>query len=178
VDLTHADLVDWLRSGDPDSLAWVVSTHQSALLEYARRLLNDSSEAEDIVQEAFIRLWRRRKLLRPDGSVRSLLFISVRSIARDVYRHWGRRMILEPVCEVPTSGDTPLDHLIGTELNHSFQAVLEGLSPRRREVFHLIRNEGLTHEDTGKELGITTRTVKNTITSALSEIRTKLDGFR
>lgn len=172
---SHADLVLKIQEGDPKAMSWVVSTYRPGLLRYARRLLADGSEPEDIVQEAFARFWARRFELRPNGSIRALLYISVRTIARDEYRVWGRRMVLRTDFQSHNSSETPLEEVLAGELYRSFREAYAQLSPRRQEVFRLVRDEGLTHRETARAMGITTRTVKNTMTTALSELRERLE---
>lgn len=179
VRLPHWRLVRQLQSGNEDALSWIIGTYRAPLLRYARRLLGGTADPEDVVQEAFFRLWARRGSLRPSGSIRAFLFISVRTIARDEYRRWGRRRkgsAHGPGENIPAPVD-PSEDLHGSELLNALQDAVQSLSPRRREVFILIRREGLTLEEAAQRLNLTTRTVKNTMTSALAELRKKLGPF-
>ncbi len=173
---SHEELVFRIQEGDTRALTWVFNTYRPSLLRYARQILGFVAEPEDIVQEAFARFWARRAELRPDGSIRALLFISVRTIARDEYRAWGSRVVLRPELQhCRARGWEPLEEVMENELRRSFKDAFSDLSPRRKQVFRLVRDQGLSHAETANVLGITTRTVKNTMSSALSELRDRLE---
>lgn len=178
VRLPHWHLVKKLKIGDQDALSWIMETYRPALLRYAQRLSGNTADSEDIVQEAFFRLWSRRATLRPTGSIRAFLFISVRTIARDEYRRWGRRRsrFQDPAPDRPAADDPSADAQ-GSELLLSLNGALEALSPRRKEVFRLIRLEGHTIEETARALDLSPRTIKNTMSAALAELRKNLGPF-
>lgn len=177
--LPHWRLVKELQTGNQEALAWIMDTYRAPLLRYAGKLVAGEADPEDIVQEAFFRLWARRASLRPTGSVRAFLFISVRTIARDEYRRWGRRRrsTSRDLQLQPSVSGNPSEDLQGSELLGSFREAVASLSPRRQEVFRLIREDGLSMDEAARRLNLTPRTVKNTMSAALSELRKKLGPF-
>ena len=67
------ELIEGIRSGDPGTLGRLQTAHWSALLRFAQRILDGRGDPQDVVQEAFIRLWTHRERWDARGSVRSLL---------------------------------------------------------------------------------------------------------
>jgi RNA polymerase sigma-70 factor (ECF subfamily) len=61
-------------------------------------------------------------------------------------------------------------------LNGQIQSLLSELTPRQKEIFLLSREEGLTHDEIAKRLGISSNTVKNHIVTTLNFLRTKIDN--
>jgi RNA polymerase sigma-70 factor (ECF subfamily) len=169
-----SELVDALRNGSPLALRAVVESHRASLLHFARQNLSGTADPEDIVQEAFLRLWAHRNELRPGGSIKALLYATVRSLSLDEYRRWKRRTRWDSgIFEYGTT-HSPLDDLLGAELNRLAQDAIHKLPPRRRAIFQMVRNKGLSYREAADTLGISTQTVANSMSSALSDLRASL----
>lgn len=168
------DLLDPLRAGDPVALESIIQRYRKPLLAFADRLLSGKGEPEDIVQEAFARFWVNRKRLRDDGSIRALLYCTVRTLAVDEQRRWKRRHRCRVRGSCLPSNDTPLDQLLGSELRRMAEKAIHELPPRRQAIFRLVREEGLSHREAARSLGLSTQTVSNTMSAALAEIRSCL----
>ena len=78
-----------MRSGDAAALDLLLEQYWAPLVTYSGRLLNSHDMAEDVVQEAFIRLWEHRERWSLEGSVRALLYKITRNVATDVLRRMG-----------------------------------------------------------------------------------------
>ena len=78
-----------MRSGDTGALDLLLEQYWAPLVTYSGRLLNSHDMAEDVVQEAFIRLWEHRERWSLEGSVRALLYKITRNVALDVLRRMG-----------------------------------------------------------------------------------------
>ena len=170
------ELVAALRRGDPGSMSWVLNAYRGPLLAFATKLLDGKGEAEDVVQEAFARFWTNRETLREDGSIRALLYCTVRTLAMDEHRRWGRRNRCRARSTCFPSIRSPLDEVLEQELREIAEQAIHDLPPRRRAVFQMIREEGLSHRETAQSLGISTQTVSNTMSSAMADIRATLES--
>ena len=168
------ELVDALRRGDPLALRWTMETYQKPLLAFATKVLDGMGEAEDVVQEAFARFWRNRESLRKDGSIRALLYCTVRTLALDEQRRWGRRNRCRARFSCFPSVTSPMDELLESELNEMAERAIHDLPPRRKAIFRMVREEGLSHREAARTLGISPQTVSNTMTSAMADIRATL----
>ena len=175
-ELPHARLVRDLRAGIPEAFEWVLTTHRAALLAYAKNLLDDPQDAEDVVQDAFARLWTRRNSLRAGGSVKSLLYAQVRTRAIDLLRRRNRRRILSDRIPYPTPTPSPSEELLASELQGRVTDAIGNLPKQRRAVFEMLRVEGRSHREVAQVMAVSPQTVANTMSRALADLRSALYG--
>jgi RNA polymerase sigma-70 factor (ECF subfamily) len=173
----EAGLIEDLRSGDPEALARLMDRFWAPLVGYARRLLPEHTDPQDIVQEAFVRLWARRGELREDGSLKALLYTTVRNASLDVVRTTRRRERLRATGFRSTPPRTPYEEVQGAELQRLAAAAVARLPEKRREVFRLVREEGLSYRDTAAVMGLSEQTVANHMSLALADLRANLRPF-
>ena len=170
------DLMGGLRRGDPAVLRVLLTRYLNPLRRYAEGMLGDSADAQDVVQEAFIRLWEKREGWRPHGSVRAILFTLTRNAAVDLLRRRQReaRMPDHGPANIPSFGPSPFHQTLEDELNQLVEEAVTRLPARRQEVFRLVRERGLSYKEVATILEIAPQTVANLMALALSDLRLSL----
>ena len=147
------------------------------LLWYAGRFVSDAKSAEDLTQEAFIRLWERRTSLDTSRSVRALLYVTLRNLGLNHQRNVAaQKKALEQMAPPapPRAPETDLDaHLLRQHLRTWIQALPE----RQREAFELSRFCGLSHREIASVMEVAVHTVEKHITFALRRLRDHLHDF-
>ena len=168
-----------MRSGDTAALDLLLEQYWAPLVTYSGRLLNSHDMAEDVVQEAFIRLWEHRERWSLEGSVRALLYKITRNVALDERKRLLRRQarVAAGRREAAPTVATPADHLEGAELRRAVEAAIAALPPRRREVFILARYDGLPYKQIAEVMEISPQTVANQFSRALDDLRRSLASF-
>jgi RNA polymerase sigma-70 factor (ECF subfamily) len=166
-----------LRSGDSDALDRLMDGLWAPLVRFAGRILPDGSDPQDIVQDAFVRLWARRATLREDGSLRALLYTTVRNACLDEIRTNRRRQRLRSGGWGPSPAPGPYEDTQGAELQRLAAAAVAKLPEKRREVFRLVREEGLSYREAAEVLVLSEQTVANHMSLALADLRTALRPF-
>lgn len=162
-----------IRGGSQSALAGLMDQCWPELVRFTARQVADADLARDIVQEAFIQVWERRRSWEPRGSARAYLYRIVRNLVIDEKRKQGvRRRWLERQEHAPPSRparpDEVLDERILTEV---FEAAVASLPSRRREVFELVFVRGLSHADAAGVMNVSLQTVANQMSSALRTVR-------
>jgi RNA polymerase sigma-70 factor (family 1) len=173
-------LTEWaraLRASDQQAFTAIYEVLHSSLLRYSWRLTGDEEAGYDILQEAFLRLWKMRRRIDPEQSVEALLYRIVRNLA---YKHNRRRK--RQVSTNETIQDPPVPaqaaEVMDANTLQNYVARWVGAMPeRRREVFELSRNSGLTHQEIADLLDISPKTVNNHIVAALRDLRDRLRAF-
>lgn len=142
---------------------------RDSLRRYVRRFVRSGDQADEIVQEAFLRTYERA---RGSGSPRAFLYKVARNLATDLYRQTSRARN-EPledgeVHAMPESG-SPESVLIASERSRLLHEAVTRMSPRCRTVFVLKMFHALSYKEIADRLGITPKTVENHLSRGLRE---------
>lgn len=145
------------------------------LLLCARQWTRSAADAEDVVQEAFVRFWRHQRGL--PGSPMALLVTSVRRAALDLARRDGRRATREERA-LASPAEEMVAHFESSLEDDERRAAIEGamhrLPSEQREVLMLKIWAELTHEQIAHELGLSPNTVASRYRYALAALRREL----
>ena len=166
-----------LKNGDSRAYTHLVETYHQRLCSYAFGLLGDSDLSEDIVQNVFIKIWKKRKKLKEDVDLKNYLYKSVYNGFLDYYRRNRPVFSLEKthidtlVVYVQEDLDNSMERLI-SQVNME----IKNLPPKCKQSFLLSKQEGLTNIEIAEHLNISTKTVEGHITKAFSILRKTLDA--
>ncbi len=151
--------------------------HRSALLRFLQRRLNNAALAEDLTQETWLRAAHARNVTAIDNP-RGFLFSIASNLAIDHQRHVGHRIELQATAEVVEAvadrQPSPENVVLYRSEFARLVRVVEGLSPRCREVFILGKFEGLSLAEIGARLGISRNTVVTHMVHALAAIEREM----
>ncbi len=173
---------DWfapIRAGDREALGALFREHYASLCRFTEAYVGTADAAEDIVQELFAHLWRRRTELHPTGSPATYLFAAARNRALNRLRGAGRearrveRLALEPRGAGPGSDEG----IRVRELADALRRAIHELPERPRACLLLSRAGGLTYAQIADVLGIAPKTVEAHMGRALRRLRADLEAF-
>jgi RNA polymerase sigma-70 factor, ECF subfamily len=137
-----------------------------SLFRYLHRLTGDQDVAEDIAQEAFVRLLRQPL---PDAEIRPWLFTVATNLVRDRARKTERRQrLLTTAPELVTRPPLPDADVERRERIDSVRAVLDRLSERDRQLL-LMREEGFKYDEIARVVGVAPASVGTLIARALKK---------
>ena len=179
--MSDVQLWDALRRGEKSSLETIYRQEVVDLFRYGRRIIDDEALVEDVIQDLFIGLWRRRDGLGPTDSVRRYLFVALR---RDLIRRHTRIRRLsgeldESMLEEETVSSIDME-LIEEEdqqlRNSRLKEALQKLSSRQREVLYLKYFQQMDYQTIAEVLGINYQSVRNVASTGLKALR-KLLGL-
>jgi RNA polymerase sigma-70 factor (ECF subfamily) len=165
--LSDAELAEGLMAGEAWALNEVWRRFAPLVNAAAERALGSKSDAEDVTQETFSRVFRRLVTLRDPSCLRSFVYsIAIRTLKSHLrycgVRHW--LSFREPETLVDLRFAT--QDVEARELVRSFDELLDRLSPRDRRVFVLRRVESMTIEEIACALEISGTTVKRSFAHA------------
>jgi RNA polymerase sigma-70 factor (sigma-E family) len=165
--MRHARVVD-------DAFTQAVACDRQALARFAFTLCGDAGQAEDVVAEAYARVWPRWRR----GRVEDLVPYLRRTVANEVYqRHRRRRLERREAARPP---DRRADGRFEAQVDDrdALWAALARLSPQQRVVVVLRIVEDLSEQQTATLLGIPAGTVKSRLSRALAVLRATLEDDR
>jgi RNA polymerase sigma-70 factor (ECF subfamily) len=174
-------LIERAGRGDRSALVALYDRFAPSLLALAMRILRSKSEAEDVVQDAFVRAWREAPSFdRNRGSAAAWLATLARNRAIDVLRARARqsrhsdehRHAAE--LELGDRARSPELDASVSERAVAVRAAIEALSPEQREALELAYFAGLSHSEISAALGHPLGTVKTRLLSAARRLRDAL----
>jgi len=159
-------LVRRLASGDTDALGEFYDLHAGLVNALALRILRDSSDAEDVVQEVFVQAWRQASRFDASrGTPEAWLCTMARTRALDrLRRRASRREEREETAPAPSATPRSAEAI-------AVRDALAGLSEDQRRALELAYYEGLTQTEIAARLGEPLGTVKTRIRTAMIRLR-------
>ncbi len=172
--LSDPDLMKRAAAGRPEAFETVVRRHQKPLLNFFRRMGASYSEAEDMVQETFLRLFDYRFRYRPLAKFTTFLYRLASHVRVDGLRKLQRQPRTSELSEASGARKESPAAGIGAKLD--IQAAIDRLSEKLRPVVVMAYFQGLRYREIAKALGIPQGTVKSRMFLALQELKEALKG--
>ena len=169
-------LISGLRKGDYDSYRSLFRIYYGKFVNFVDCIVKDRAVAEDIVQEAFVKVYVNRDKLQEGLSIENYIYVIVKRLMLNHIRDVKKRKTidaLEVEDKIPGSWDVE-DLAIAIEARSRIQTVVSKMPGQRQKVYLLSREKGLSNKEIAKLLGLSVRTVDRHIAMALAQIR---DGF-
>ena len=166
-------LLERIVSGDTVAFGLLYDRHSRAAYGLALRILAEPSVAEDVVQDAFLTVWRQGATYgQTRGTVRSWLLAIVHHRAIDYVRrrHDDRQQVLEDMTLLPDSSDTWEQASRNVDGAHVREA-LKQLPPDQQRSVLLAYFGGYTHDEIARQLGVPLGTVKGRLRIGLQKMR-------
>lgn len=187
VDIGSDDFSLMLRIGSGDHAAFrhLVERHQHAVIGTVAKMLGNSSEAEDIAQQVFLRIWKNAKRYRPEAKFTTYLFTITRNL---VFNETRRRTRKKEVSSdereeqsnhlIEASPDRQPDaELLQSELQRAIDDAIASLPETQRMAVVLRRYEQLSYEEIAEVLHLSVSAVKSLLFRARTALREALSGY-
>ncbi len=175
---TNINSFDAIKKGDIKSFEALFRAYYKPLLIYSQQIVNDEDEANEVVQEIFLKLWEKRNEIEIRNTVNSYLYRSVynnslqllrRKKLDNKYKQYKNQQKIESI--------NPGEEMEAIELNHKIGLILEGLPENCRKIFKMNRFQGMRYQEIADHLSISIKTVEANITKALKYFRKHLAEY-
>jgi RNA polymerase sigma-70 factor (family 1) len=176
---TDKQLIISLRHGEADAFTEIYERYWDKLLVYTMRVIRQQPDAEDIVQELFVSIWRRRDTLDIEHALSTYLYNSVRYLAfryiekNSTYSGYLQRLAGWMDGE---GGNAPgiEAEIFGRELEGQIDQLIRKLPEKMQEVFILSRRHHLSYKEIAERLSISEETVRKQVHKSLQILRSRL----
>ena len=177
--LDEQELIASAKNGDTRAFGQLVRTHQGIALRVAYLVVRDSSEAEDVTQDAFVKAYRSLDKFRAEAPFRPWLLRIVRNEALNRVRSTKRRdSFALQISNDPVSGDaapSPETEVMSRDEGGRLLGLVEDLPERYRSVIVHRYLLDLSEEETSEILGLPVGTVKSRSSRAVGRLRRSLN---
>lgn len=163
-ELADAELVRCCQAGDKAAFSTLVMRHQVRVRRLLLAALQNTADADDVLQEAFLRAYLNIESLRQPARFRAW----VCGIALNLARMWQRSLVRRPILDVEPAlwsavadpRPLPEQTVEAREISGRLVAALADLPPAERDVLLLVYRDGLSHQETATQLGVSSGAVK------------------
>ncbi len=175
---TDEELIKLLRKDGDRAMELLFHRFYAYLCRSAYRVLGEEAVAEDLVQEVFYELWKRRKELHITTSLKAYLRRATVNKTLNYIRD-QRKVYFEQEDKIslPALRPSAVQRLEAAELQQLIDQSIDSLPERCRIIFILSRFEDMTYKEIASELGISEKTVENQISKALRLLREALGPY-
>lgn len=148
-----------------------------SLCVFATRYIPSSETCEDIVQDAFLNIWKNRKTLHVHSSFRNFLITTVRNSCTDYIRKQSSRERYLQNLSFTTQDPMPDEVYTINELQDMLSVALQKLPPNIQSAFQMSRSDSMTYNEIAVEMDISPKTVESYISKALKLLRDELKDY-
>jgi len=171
--------IEKLKKGDTAAFSALFLAYYQNFVRYACRITGNKDVAEEIVQEAFVKLWEARETLVVQVSLKSYMLKSVQNRCIDWHRHNKIRQNVNAAIKeeaILTNYDTD-NYVLKSELESKLNAALSMLPEEVEEAYRMNRFEGLKYHEIAQKLNVSVRTIEVRVGRALHLLREYLKDY-
>jgi RNA polymerase sigma-70 factor (ECF subfamily) len=177
--ITEKELIARLKVGDQTAFELLFHFYYPGLVIYASQFTADRDEAEEIVQDFFVRFWQKHHQIIPADSLKNYFFSSVKNSSLNFLKH--KKIEERYLKELAVLSEHHLvydpDLYIASELQEKIKSSIERLPEKCREIFIMSRMRGMKNEEIADQLSLSRRTVETQISNALKVLRVELKDY-
>lgn len=168
-----------ISEGDEQAFRQLFTAYSAILLPFLLRLTKSKPVAEELLQDVFLKVWLHRDKLPEIQQLKPWVF----RIASNGAFSWLRKMAVEQKAlfsqKIHTQGESVEEGVETKQMVEAIRQAIVSMPPQRRKIYQLSRDAGMRPSEIADELNISVSTVKNTLTSALNDIRKYIEqaGF-
>jgi RNA polymerase sigma-70 factor, ECF subfamily len=178
-------LMERIAVGDHGAFRRLVERHQNAVIGTVAKMLGNASEAEDISQQVFLRIWRHAKRYRPDAKFTTYLFTITRNLVFNESRRRSRKREVSSDEHEENSNQfiaadperQPDAAILQAELQAAVDAAISALPEAQRMAVILRRYEQLSYEEIAAVLDLSVSAIKSLLFRARTTLRESLSGY-
>lgn len=172
------DLVLRVQAGDTEAFDALVHGYVRRARAIARRLMQDPDDADDLVQDAFLRALERIDGFDAERPFGPWFFRLLVNAGRDTHRRHAVRRTEPESVDAASRDPSPLQATVGAEIRERFETALEALPPRQRAIVWSFEVDGMTTGEIAEELGVAQVTVRWHLHHGRRALQTALGDLR
>ncbi len=170
------ELIIRLIEGDAEAFEKIYYSYVERVYYFAYRYLQNSEDTEEIVQDVFTRIWENREKIDPELSFSGYILTTTKNTIFNINR---KKVNHQAYCNyllgyLQQNRHHTEDEIIYNDLMNLLEKTIDGLPPKRQEIFKLSRMQGMPYKEISKKLSISEKTIETHMRLALKDIRNVL----
>lgn len=163
-----------IKCGDQQAFGSFYQRYYKPVFGFMLKVMRSREDAEDIVQEVFIRLWNMHEKIEPTQNIRALIFVMARRASIDFYRRSERSNTVSSDLtqeENISAGLSPEEILENNETKLLLEVSIAGMPKKQRKVFSMYYHDNLSPIEIAQKLGLTYDNVRKQIYNAKKHLK-------
>jgi len=182
------DLMARIAKGDEDAFEILVNRHQTSILNLIYRFIGDRTQAKDLAQEVFIRVWQAAKTYKPEAKFTTWLYRITANLCLNELKSSRRKKLFQFLRsdadneihgekDFPDGSPSPEDLLLAKERSHQITKALQCLPENQRMALILKRYDDLSYQEIAKVIGCSVSAVESLLVRAKRSLQEKLKNY-
>ena len=173
IQYNEKELFRQIAEGDEKAFRVLFDQYRQRLFLFAWQLCHSTVEAEEVVQDIFLKLWVNRLKLAEVDFPRKYIYVMARNRTLDLLSKIARdQQLIKEVWNNISQSDTYLEDMLqAKESQQLINQAISQLSEKKQTIFLLSRRDGLSLDEIAKQMGLSVQTVKNILTETLKHIK-------
>lgn len=163
-----------IAEGDQYSFRVLFHHFTGRLINFAQSMLSNKEAATEVVDDVWVKIWKTRATLPHVDNIRTYLYTATKNSSLNYLSNRARAMVTEPFNDLTIQLQNeycPEQQLITEEIFKKIHAAVQGLPPRCKMVFKLVREDGLKYHEVAEIMKISENTVDAQMVIAVKRIR-------
>lgn len=175
---TDEQLFSLLRKDEEKAFTELYERYWKRLLVRANVLLHSSEDAEELVHDIFVRIWKGRHTLVINSTFRAYIAAALQYGCFEILANRKRQRTRQMTGEMPETADFSTQQRLDFDsLREELEAVISNLPEKCQLIFRLSRTEGLSNKEIAEQLDISVNTVRTQMHRALGKLKASLNLF-
>lgn len=172
----QAIIVEQLKKGSKEAFRLLFDAYGSKIHAFALSFLKNEQEAEELLQDIFLKLWERRANLDTSKNIKSFLFKICVNQMYDFIRHKNIEQAYRDYSlhNYPADEENTWDQVIYNDMLNNLEKLVAAMPEQRQRIFRLSKEEGLSNDEIATKLNLSKRTVENQLYRAISFLKERL----
>lgn len=168
------ELLKLVAEGDKNAFTQIYNNYRNKIYSIAYELTESTGVSEEIVQDVFLKIWVKRDSLNEVEHFRAYLFTITRNYVFTALKRIARKESIEvnAMAGAPLYYHDTEDRVLNNEYTRILQAAIDRLPEQQKQVYNLIKKEGLKREEAAVALQLSPETVKTHLAQAMRSVRT------
>jgi RNA polymerase sigma-70 factor (family 1) len=169
---TDSKLTSLIRTGVKEAFQELFTRYAPRIYQFSLSYLNNEADAEELVQDVFLKIWERREKLDPSKKIKAFIFkIAVNTIYDFIRRKNIESAYKEFAGADFKSQDSTWHQVIFDEMLGNLDVLVKQMPAERQKIFRLSREDGLTNNEIASKLNLSKRTVENQLYRAIAFLK-------
>lgn len=173
---TDREYITGLKNGDYTAFDGLFNRYAKSIFAFVFSISKDRFAAEEVTQTIFVKIWEKRMQIDEHFSFKAFLFrITYNETISYLRKEKAEKKKIESFTSSKSYLSSETEYLVEFRNQESHaRDIIDSLPERRRQIFKLSREQGLTNKEIAAQMQISVKTVENQMNSALKELREKL----